>query len=392
MLVYTSEPLPSDTELTGPIVVTLYAATTAPDTDFTAKLLDVRPDGFAHNLQDGIVRARYRTSAREPSPITPGLVYRYDIDLWATSHVVQAGHRIRVDISQQQLPALRPQPEHGRCPRRGRPTRVGAPNYPSFRSVPVAHHPAGHPALTDDLALIGCSPFPEATPMTTQTSKPTTPAGEPDTPQSPKAHYWLDADRPGLPITLDLRPLLGGQTLAEIDIDIIWAFLEANELYAIEYDDAGHIIVMPPMYMPGGNLEAQLIADVTIWSRQIGGMTPSSSTIFRVPGVGGRGPDASWVSPERLAGLDAEQRRTGQICPDFVAEIRSASNSLVYLQRKMQEYLATGRTSGLAHRPAQSPSYPVPARPRAGSAGRPGNPLRRRRDARVRVPRQGADF
>ena len=182
--------------------------------------------------------------------------------------------------------------------------------------------------------------------MTTQTSKPTTPAGEPDTPQSPKARYWLDADSPGLPITLDLRPLLGGKTLAEIDVDIIWAFLEANELYAIEYDDSGHIIVMPPIYMPGGNLEAELIADAKIWSRQAGGMTPSSSTIFRVPGVGGRGPDASWVSPERLAGLDAEQRRTGQICPDFVAEIRSASNSLVYLQRKMQEYLATGARLG----------------------------------------------
>ena len=182
--------------------------------------------------------------------------------------------------------------------------------------------------------------------MATQTSKPATPAGEQDTSQSPEARYWLDADSPGLPITLDLRPLLGGKTLAEIDIDIIWAFLEANELYAIEYDDSGHIIVAPPMYMPGGNLEAQLIADVTIWSRPAGGMTPSSSTRFRVIGVGGRGPDASWVSPERLAGLDAEQRRTGQVCPDFVAEIRSPSNSLVYLQRKMLEYLGAGARLG----------------------------------------------
>ncbi len=113
VLVYTSEALASDTELTGPIVVTLYAATTAPDTDFTAKLLDVRPDGFAHNLQDGIVRARYRTSAREPSPIAPGLVYRYDIDLWATSHVVKAGHRIRVDISSSNFPRFDRNPNTG---------------------------------------------------------------------------------------------------------------------------------------------------------------------------------------------------------------------------------------------------------------------------------------
>ena len=113
VLVYTSEAVASDTELTGPIVVTLYAATTAPDTDFTAKLLDVRPDGFAHNLQDGIVRARYRTSAREPSPITPGLVHRYDIDLWSTSHVVKAGHRIRVDISSSNFPRFDRNPNTG---------------------------------------------------------------------------------------------------------------------------------------------------------------------------------------------------------------------------------------------------------------------------------------
>jgi putative CocE/NonD family hydrolase len=113
VLAYTSEPLASDIELTGPISVTLYAATTAPDTDFTAKLVDVRPDGFAHNLQDGIVRARYRTSVREPSPINPGQVYRYDIDLWATSHVVKAGHSIRVDISSSNFPRFDRNPNTG---------------------------------------------------------------------------------------------------------------------------------------------------------------------------------------------------------------------------------------------------------------------------------------
>ena len=113
VLVYTSEPLHADTELTGPITVTLYAATSAPDTDFTAKLVDVRPDGFAHNLQDGIVRARYRTSVNAPSPIAPGRVYRYDIDLWATSHLVKAGHRIRVDISSSNFPRFDRNPNTG---------------------------------------------------------------------------------------------------------------------------------------------------------------------------------------------------------------------------------------------------------------------------------------
>ena len=75
--------------------------------------MDVRPDGFAHNLQDGIVRARYRTSAREPSFITPGAVHRYNIDLWATSYVLRAGHRIRVDISSSNFPRFDRNPNTG---------------------------------------------------------------------------------------------------------------------------------------------------------------------------------------------------------------------------------------------------------------------------------------
>ena len=96
VLVYTTDPLSQELEITGPIGVTLYAASTATDTDFTAKLVEVRPDGYAQNLQDGIVRARFRTSAAQPAFLTPGQVYRFDIDLWSTSHLVRAGHRIRV--------------------------------------------------------------------------------------------------------------------------------------------------------------------------------------------------------------------------------------------------------------------------------------------------------
>ena len=113
VLSFTSDPVESDLELTGPISVTLYAATTAVDTDFTAKLVDVRPDGFAHNLQDGIIRARYRTSVREPSFVTPGEVYRYTIDLWATSHVIKPGHRVRVDISSSNFPRFDRNPNTG---------------------------------------------------------------------------------------------------------------------------------------------------------------------------------------------------------------------------------------------------------------------------------------
>ena len=91
-------------EVTGPIKVYLWAATTAPDTDFTAKLVDVHPDGFARNLQDGIIRARYRGSRASPAPVEPGRVYEYTIDLWATSNVFLPGHSIRVEISSSNFP------------------------------------------------------------------------------------------------------------------------------------------------------------------------------------------------------------------------------------------------------------------------------------------------
>ena len=104
VLVYTGEPLSRPLEVTGPIVVKLFAASDAPDTDFTAKLVDVRPDGYARNLADGIVRGRYRNSRTLPTPLQPGAVTEFTIDLWATSHVFLAGHRIRVDISSSNFP------------------------------------------------------------------------------------------------------------------------------------------------------------------------------------------------------------------------------------------------------------------------------------------------
>jgi uncharacterized protein len=87
VLCYTSDPLTAALEITGPITVTLYAASSASDTDFTAKLVDVRPDGYAQNLADGIIRARYRESRAHPSAITPDVVYEYTIDLWSTRAV-----------------------------------------------------------------------------------------------------------------------------------------------------------------------------------------------------------------------------------------------------------------------------------------------------------------
>jgi putative CocE/NonD family hydrolase len=104
VLVYTSAVMTEPLEVTGPITVTLHAASSAPDTDFTAKLVDVRPDGYAQNLADGIIRARYRESRTTPKPLTPGEVTKFAIDLWATSHVFLPGHRLRLDISSSNFP------------------------------------------------------------------------------------------------------------------------------------------------------------------------------------------------------------------------------------------------------------------------------------------------
>jgi putative CocE/NonD family hydrolase len=99
VLKYATSEIKNDTELTGPLSVILYAASSACDTDFTATLVDVFPDGYAHLIQEGIVRARYRNGSVTPSNITPGKIYEYIIDLWATSYVVKKGHRLRVEIS-----------------------------------------------------------------------------------------------------------------------------------------------------------------------------------------------------------------------------------------------------------------------------------------------------
>lgn len=113
VLVYTTPELTEDIEATGPISVELYAETTAKDTDFTAKLVDVYPDGRAINLCDGIIRARYRESTREPKLLEPGRIYKYIVDLAVTSNVFKKGHRIRVEISSSNFPRFDRNPNTG---------------------------------------------------------------------------------------------------------------------------------------------------------------------------------------------------------------------------------------------------------------------------------------
>jgi putative CocE/NonD family hydrolase len=104
VLCFTTEPLERDTEVTGPIELVLHASSSAFDTDFTGKLVDVHPDGRAVILTDGILRARYRESTAEARLLEPGEVYELRIDLWATANVFAAGHRIRLEVSSSNFP------------------------------------------------------------------------------------------------------------------------------------------------------------------------------------------------------------------------------------------------------------------------------------------------
>ncbi len=104
VLTYETRPLLDDLDITGPIAVELYASSSAPDTDFTAALVDVYPDGYSLLIQEGILRASFRDKDADPSPIGPGEVYTLVIDLWSTSYTVPAGHKLRVEVSSSNFP------------------------------------------------------------------------------------------------------------------------------------------------------------------------------------------------------------------------------------------------------------------------------------------------
>jgi len=119
VLVYETEPLDKDVEVTGPPVMKLWASSAAPDTDFTVKLVDVYPAskdfpaGFDLGVQDGIIRGRYRNSLEEAELMKPGQVYPISIDIYPTAMIFKKGHRIRVDISSSNFPRFDINPNTG---------------------------------------------------------------------------------------------------------------------------------------------------------------------------------------------------------------------------------------------------------------------------------------
>lgn len=104
VLVYSTPVLERPVEITGPIELCLFVASSARDTDFTGKLVDVYPDGRAIILTEGILRARYRNSFTEPELLKPGEIYELRLNLWATANVFLPGHRIRLEVSSSNFP------------------------------------------------------------------------------------------------------------------------------------------------------------------------------------------------------------------------------------------------------------------------------------------------
>ena len=137
VLVYTTPAFKHDLEVTGPVTLELYASSSAVDTDFTAKLVDVWPNGFAQNLTEGVLRARYRNSQEQPEMMNPGEVYKLAVDLWATSNVFLAGHRLRLEVSSSNFPRFNRNTNTGEDP--GQATRL-------VKATNTVYHDGDHPS------------------------------------------------------------------------------------------------------------------------------------------------------------------------------------------------------------------------------------------------------
>jgi putative CocE/NonD family hydrolase len=151
VLVFETPPLEEDVEVTGPIVVKLWVSSSAPDTDFTAKLIDWHPPnadyprGYAMNVTDGILRCRYRKSWEKPEMLDPGEIAEITIEPMPTSNLFRRGHRIRLDISSSNFPRFDVNPntgeEEGRARRRQAAVNAvySSPRHPSHVLLPIVH-------------------------------------------------------------------------------------------------------------------------------------------------------------------------------------------------------------------------------------------------------------
>jgi uncharacterized protein len=137
VLIYSTPAFTKDTEITGPVSLELYAGTSAVDTDFTGKLVDVWPNGFAQNLTEGILRLRYRNSQERAELANPGETYHITLDLVATSNVFLAGHKLRLEVSSSNFPRFDRNLNTGEEQARG--THMS-------KATNVVYHDKGHPS------------------------------------------------------------------------------------------------------------------------------------------------------------------------------------------------------------------------------------------------------
>ncbi|MBO3462304.1 Uma2 family endonuclease [Aetokthonos hydrillicola Thurmond2011] len=141
-----------------------------------------------------------------------------------------------------------------------------------------------------------------------------------------------------------ISPLILNLDTVYLTDEQLYQLCQNNQELQFERAATGELIIMSPVGGESGNREADLIADLVIWNRQTGiGYTFSSSTIFKLPNGANRSPDAAWIRKERWEALTLQQKRKfPPIAPDFVIELRSATDDLKMLQSKMEEYIDSG--------------------------------------------------
>jgi putative CocE/NonD family hydrolase len=137
LLVYTSGALPEPVDAVGPVRLIAHMSTSAADTDLTAKLLDVHPNGFAQRLCDGVVRLRYRAGHERAQAVEPDHIYEVEVVMWDTAHRFLPGHRIRLEVASSAHPKFAPNLGFGGDEARGRDGVI---------ATNVLHHDAARPS------------------------------------------------------------------------------------------------------------------------------------------------------------------------------------------------------------------------------------------------------
>ncbi|NCR42418.1 MAG: Uma2 family endonuclease [Microcystis aeruginosa W13-11] len=147
---------------------------------------------------------------------------------------------------------------------------------------------------------------------------------------------------------ITIEPIILNLKTVNLSDEQFYQLCHNNDDWRIEQTATGELIIMSPIGAISGNRESDLNGFVWLWNRQIKlGKVFSSSTIFTLPKGGKRSPDVAWIANERWDVLPREeQEKFATICPDFVIELRSRTDSLAQLQEKMQEYLDSGLRLG----------------------------------------------